>query len=126
MASILGALVYLYCSSGCRAGVVASALTFHPPSPPQYDFEEEEIENASDSADSSPPAKKQYNLLLAKDLPQVPREVARSYTSHLITTATGTFVPLVLFYHKDAHFTLIVSHGNASDIGAMFIFYAVL
>lgn len=120
MANILGALAYLYCSSGCRAGTVASALTFHPPSPSFYDFEEKKEGRAGEKYGSG------YKLLLAPDLPAVPREVARCYSCHLVATATGTFVPLVLFTHEGAHFTIVVSHGNASDIGAMFIFYALL
>lgn len=124
MANVLCALVYLYCSSGCRAGTVASALTFHPPNPAYYDFEESE--KSSQVGDKAGEKYTKYKLLLAPDLPAVPREVTRCYSCHLVTTATGTFVPLVLFTHEGAHFTIVVSHGNASDIGAMFIFYALL
>ena len=132
MAKVICALVYLYCSSGCKAEKVASKLTFHPPTP-YYDFETIEDEGGGDGQRTDGRelrkdkiAKEKYKLLLNPDLPAIPREVSRCYSCHMILTSTGTFVPLMCFTHKDAHFTIVVSHGNASDIGAMFIFYAML
>ncbi len=121
MSKIVGALIYLYCSSGCKASVVASTLTFHPPEQ-YYDFQALESEDG-DHVGTAPCL---YKLILSPELPPVPREVARSFSCHMIPSRTGTMVPIVLFTHTDAHFTIVVSHGNASDIGAMFIFYAML
>ena len=66
MANVLCALVYLYCSSGCRAGTVASALTFHPPNPAYYDFEESE--KSSQVGDKAGEKYTKYKLLLAPRL----------------------------------------------------------
>jgi len=37
-----------------------------------------------------------------------------------------TLLALVCLRHKDAKFTMIYSHGNATDVGAMFLVYTML
>lgn len=45
----------------------------------------------------------------------------------MIPTATkGTCIPIVYFPTPNARHTIIYSHGNATDIGAMYSFYVAL
>jgi|MDTB01.2.fsa_nt_gb hypothetical protein len=125
MAQIITALLYLYCGSGCKASVVASALTFHPP-PPYYKFEAADEDGRDKEGQPLKLEKRRYRLRLSPELPSIPSDVVSRYSCHTIVSNTGTVVPLVLFEQHDAYFTIIVSHGNASDIGSMFIFYAML
>jgi hypothetical protein len=39
MGGVVSYLLSLYCKSGCKASVVAAALTFFPPEPPLYRIE---------------------------------------------------------------------------------------
>ncbi len=125
MAQIIAALLYMYCGSGCKASVVASALTFHPP-PPFYEFECADGDGKDEKGQVKRLVERKYRLKLSVELPAIPNEVVNRYSCHTIVTSTGTIVPLVLFEQHDSYFTIIVSHGNASDIGSMFIFYAML
>lgn len=111
--NIVGALLYLYCRSGCRADVVASALSFHPPEP-FYDIEEEEgSEGSGQSA----------RLLLNSELRYPPCE---NLTAHLLTTKNKTKVPVLCFRVEGAKLTVVFSHGNATDCGAMYILYFMI
>ena len=108
----MGQLSYLYCRSGCQASVVASHLTFHPPKPSFYKFKYNE-ETATYSIEFSP----QANTV------KWPKE---NMIVELLRTKTKTTIPLVCLKHKNARFTIIYSHGNATDVGAMFFMYAMI
>jgi hypothetical protein len=110
MGGVIGQLSYLYCRSGCQASVVASALTFHPPNPPFYKF-------VYDEATST------YTLEFATQANAVKYD---DLTVELLRTSTHTTIPLVCLRHKGAKYTVIYSHGNATDCGAMFFLYAML
>ena len=44
----------------------------------------------------------------------------------MLETKNKTTVPIVCFRVKNAKYTIIYSHGNATDIGAMYIRYQLL
>ena len=110
MGGVIGQLSYLYCRSGCQASVVASALTFHPPKPAFYKIKYDETA-CTYSINFSP----QANSVSYEDI-----------TVELLRTKTNTTIPMVLLRCKDAKFTIIYSHGNATDVGAMFFMYAMI
>ena len=112
MGGVVGQLSYLYCRSGCQASVVASHLTFHPPKPSFYKFKYNE-ETATYSIEFTP----QANAV------KWPKE---NMIVELLRTKTKTTIPLVCLKHKNARFTIIYSHGNATDVGAMFFMYAMI
>lgn len=108
MGNIVGALLCLYCRSGCQASVVASALTFHPPKS-TYDVEKDENSDT-------------FRFLLIED---IPRHITyRGLTVYLITTIKSTIIPVMCFHVPNAKKTIIYSHGNATDLGGMFHMYA--
>jgi len=109
--SIISALLYLYCRSGCRADVVASALTFHPPSS-FYDFEE--VEGGEG----------QWKLVLSSEL-RYPK-FDNQLLVRLLTSKNKTRVPVLCFRMPGAKLTIIFSHGNATDIGAMYILFFMI
>ena len=111
--NIIGALLYLYCRSGCRADVVASALTFHPPQPWYEVCDADEEEEGV-----------LYTLRLAPALQHYPP--FEGLTTHMLKTKNGTWVPLLCFRVTGAKFTLVFSHGNATDCGAMYVLYYML
>ena len=108
MCGVVGALLSLYCRSGCRADVVASALTFHPPEP-FYDFEEGEDGKLC--------------IMLCEELYYPAFD---GVTAHLLHTKNKTRVPVMCFRTPGAKLTVIVSHGNATDCGAMYVFYSMI
>jgi pimeloyl-ACP methyl ester carboxylesterase len=83
---------------------------FHPPFPPLYsiDYDDEA---------------KEHTIVFSEDLPVV---LFSTLKVDIIETATKTKVPLICLSLKDAKYTLIFSHGNATDCGAMYITYAML
>ena len=89
--SIIGALLCLYCRSGCQASVVASALAFHPPNPPYYEFDY----NSETS---------EYTFALANDVPTFEYENVKSV---ILETPQKTKVPLVILRHPKAKFTIL-------------------
>lgn len=110
MGGVIGQLSYLYCRSGCQASVVASALTFHPPDPPFYKLLYDEATATYKIEFSSHANSVQYEDL----------------TVELLRTSAHTTIPLVCLRHKGAKYTVIYSHGNATDVGAMFFLYAMM
>lgn len=109
MCGIIGALLCLYCKSGCRASVVASALAFHPPEP-YYEFKYD-LE------------KKEFTVNFSNELSPV------SYPNTRVTmieTKNRTKVPIIYLTHPEAKYTLLFSHGNATDCGAMYAVYVML
>ena len=111
--NIVCALLYLYGRSGCRADTVASALTFHPPVP-FYDIDEAGEEDEGNL----------HSLRLAPELQHYPPY--EHLTTHMLKTKNGTWVPLLCFRVPGAQFTVVFSHGNATDCGAMYVLFYML
>jgi len=109
MGTIVSQLGYLYCKSGCQASVVASALTFHPPMP----FYKITFNDATGV----------YDIEFS---PQTAHIEYEDLTVELVRTKSKTTIPILCLRYPDAKFTLIYSHGNATDCGAMFIMYAMI
>eukprot|EP01031_Cornospumella_fuschlensis_P024686 gene24686-29829_t len=101
----------MYCSSGCQASVVASALAFHPPDPPLYELAYDPSQNQM---------KVHFSDLLAPVRPNDFLEV------HVLTSKNFCKIPVFLLRHPQATEALLYSHGNASDIGAMYPVYALI
>lgn len=131
----LGVIGWLYCKSGCRASEVASFLAwvlthyhfcvgarstvgflflsywfrFHPPSP-FYDITYDEETDT-------------YSVAFSKDLPDVSYGNTKAT---ILETKTKTKVPVLSLIYPGATYTIIYSHGNATDIGAMFVMFAMM
>jgi len=165
MGNVISALLCLYCRSGCRASTIASALTFHPPLPPYYDFagakDDHGKEATAEYADDAEAGKDKaaggggsssgngigigsgsgsgsgltktpagvagpQTTVFAPDLPTMPKHLVELHTAHMLVSANGTMVPVMLWTSPKAQFTIIVSHGNAADLGSMFYFNCLL
>eukprot|EP00598_Pedospumella_elongata_P016688 CAMPEP_0185015372 /NCGR_PEP_ID=MMETSP1098-20130426/99803_1 /TAXON_ID=89044 /ORGANISM="Spumella elongata, Strain CCAP 955/1" /LENGTH=360 /DNA_ID=CAMNT_0027544495 /DNA_START=153 /DNA_END=1236 /DNA_ORIENTATION=- len=110
MGGIISALLCLYIRSGCQASVVASALTFHPPDP-CYRIEYDEESG-------------HYALYIGDDSADVTR--SQNIKVELLTSRTKTKIPVVVLTHPNAKYTIIYSHGNATDCGAMLPMYKMI
>lgn len=110
MGGIVGVLISLYCRSGCQASVVASALAFQPPVP-FYTIEYNEETQS-------------YTILLSPEVQGMPYD--HEYVVDLLETVKHTKVPLLCLKYPGAKFTLIYSHGNATDIGAMYPMFVIV
>ena len=86
-----------------------SICRFHPPSP-FYKIKYNELTGAYDIEFSPLAAHIDYENL----------------TVELLRTKTKTTIPVLCLRYPGAKLTLIYSHGNATDCGAMFIMYAML
>jgi hypothetical protein len=172
MGQIVSALVCLYCRSGCKSSVVASALTFHPPDP-FYSLQDESKgakavpagkegggAGTGGSADKSKVAATvnssiagmEYRPCITTfhaDLQYLSDTVKGQHQAFFVTTSNGTQVPIMVWGAKpktktasatnsrassassgnpttSAQFTIIVSHGNAADLGSMYVFYSMM
>eukprot|EP00735_Rhodelphis_limneticus_P010230 TRINITY_DN2950_c0_g1::TRINITY_DN2950_c0_g1_i1::g.4025::m.4025 TRINITY_DN2950_c0_g1::TRINITY_DN2950_c0_g1_i1::g.4025 ORF type:complete len:343 (-),score=54.54,sp/Q5ZJX1/AB17C_CHICK/35.35/1e-49,Abhydrolase_5/PF12695.2/2e-24,Abhydrolase_6/PF12697.2/2.7e-14,Abhydrolase_1/PF00561.15/6.9e-06,Abhydrolase_1/PF00561.15/0.069,Peptidase_S9/PF00326.16/0.00016,Hydrolase_4/PF12146.3/0.0018,Abhydrolase_2/PF02230.11/4e+03,Abhydrolase_2/PF02230.11/0.034,LIP/PF03583.9/3.1e+02,LIP/PF03583.9/0.13,FSH1/PF03959.8/0. len=137
-------LLGLYCRAGCDAKKVSAALTYLPPHPPSYEFIEKvkkvkkslpdvfgnpEISPAEPTAETAVPEKpdpiKEFS-----DARLLEYGVMASQTANLkilgLLTVRGQRIAAFLFENKQAEYTIIYSHGNATDIGEMFPFFADL
>lgn len=99
-------LCSLLCRARCDARLVASALAFAPP-PPSYTVEVDPPRwvvspDDEDDDDSS-----------SSVLPYEHTHIA------VVTTSDGVPIPLFVLRYPGAHFTLLYSHGNATDAGLM-------
>lgn len=94
--------------------MVASALAFHPPEP-YYLIEKKKGE--SEEYDS-------YSLSLSSQVHNVPFPGLQ--VTMIPTKTKNTEIPILFFPTMNAKFTIIYSHGNATDIGAMYTFYIAL
>lgn len=63
---------------------------------------------------------KQYNIVFSDDVPGIDPRFKGHIIIDIISTKTKTQVPVVCCKVEGAKFTIIYSHGNATDIGAMF------
>lgn len=82
------------------------------------------------------------NVTFSPQLGPVPATMTDRMEAHLIVSATGTLVPLMMWRKPPTHsvtgrgaaastatcaqYTVIISHGNAADLGAMFGFNDML
>ena len=108
MSGPVSALMTLLCQSGCNPGAVISALSFHPPKPPYYQI----VENIEDGKKS---------LTLADDVhPVLKFATGTIRVERLVDKSEGCDIPLVAFLVPNAKYTLLYSHGNATDIGGMY------
>ena len=106
MSDVVCELLKLLCYSGCNPGSVVAALSFHPPNPPFYLFSEPTTADGTRKIRLSP----EVHPVLAFPGGQVRVE-------RLLDTTMGCDVPLICFLVPDAKFTLLFSHGNATDLG---------
>lgn len=139
MCGIIGTLLYFYCRSGCQASVVASFLAFHPPES-TYDVVETESEstvNANQITDMKFTKKndkyaiidvednehKCYGFVFLEDIDQlhpIGCIITGNPSTHIITTATKTKIAVLYFQYPNATKTILLSHGNATDLGGMY------
>lgn len=110
MGGVVGALLCYYCRSGCQASVVVSLLAFHPPDP-SYDV----IKNQETG---------EYEFVLFEEISR--KELLENYSADMVVTSSKTSIPVLCFRCPGAKFTIIYSHGNATDIGGMFVMFAIM
>ena len=84
-------------------------IRFHPP-PPFYKIRFNDLTGAYDIEFS----------------PLAPHMDYENLTVELVRTKSKTTIPVLCLRYPGARMTLIYSHGNATDCGAMFIMYAML
>eukprot|EP00606_Chrysophyceae_sp_TOSAG23-5_P000974 GSChrysophyteH2.ASY1.ANO1.1173.1 assembled CDS len=193
MGNIVASLLGLYCRSGCKSSVVASALTFHPP-PPLYTFNpapgdrdrgtttstsrsssgngsgsgsgsgnkgssrEKESHGSEDqlplsssttsttSAATAICSGHRCRLTFIEELEaHITPSMRQRCHAYMVTSSRGTFIPVMVWAAgrssgtggnsgnggnavKDAprKHTILFSHGNAADLGAMFLFFDML
>ena len=110
MGGVVCRLSVIFCCSGCQPSLVASMLAFHPPDPSYKFVLNEET--------------KEYEVILLEEFECNVSSFA--IKADLVSTATGTKIPAICIKVADAKKTLLYSHGNATDIGAMFIFFVAV
>jgi hypothetical protein len=125
MWNVICALVYLFCRSGCRATSVASALTFHPPDPPHYEFitiddgiksgscesiGESGLKGSGNDQDQMSQQSSdviKYSTVFSPELPHIPAHLAALHSSHLLETEAGTHVPVMLWVNPNAQVSVV-------------------
>lgn len=119
--NIICALVKLYCRSGCSGKVVAAALAFHPPNPPFYTIDEVKDAGTGDGKESRSQTKYKCELH-----PEIELGISRALSIsevtrhvHTVQTKSKSRINVMFFLHPEAKITVLYSHGNATDIGAM-------
>lgn len=84
---------------------------FHPPDPPSYRIDKDEESG---------------KYVLSCEASETRPDLCRGLFVDVVTTSSKTKIPIICFRHPEATLTLIYSHGNATDLGGMFIMYAVM
>ncbi|ETW01294.1 hypothetical protein, variant 1 [Aphanomyces invadans] len=108
MGGVAGSLFMLWVRSGFSSATVASALTFFPPSPTYGLVKQADGATAVDHyIDANVPFSSTASLAVVR-------------------TKRGQEIPCFVFRHPEATFTMIYSHGNATDCGGMFLRYLSL
>jgi len=103
MGGVVSQLCYLLVVEyKCRPSKVASALTFVPPNPPFYAIRETQDGTLQWALDP---------IVVESQFPGV--EI------NIMKTSRGSYIPGFLFTTPNAKLTVIFSHGNAADCGAM-------
>lgn len=110
MGGVVCRLAIIFCCSGCQPSLVASMLAFHPPDP-SYKF----VRNDRTG---------EYDVVLKQNMESgIPRFDSKAV---FVTTSTGSKIPVICFSSLGTKKTLLYSHGNATDIGVMFLFFVIL
>jgi len=107
MGGALSQLVCIFLRSGCSGSDTASSLAFHPPRPAFYSI------TYDDKNDK-------YNIILASNIPY---QVDRGLKVEFLKTKTNTYIPVIYIKYSESSKTILYSHGNATDIGAMYSLY---
>jgi len=107
MGGVLSQLICIFLRSGCSGSDTASSLAFHPPNPAFYTITYDEQNN-------------KYNMALASNIPY---QVDKGLKVDFLKTKSNTYIPVIYIKYSDASKTIIYSHGNATDIGAMYSLY---
>lgn len=113
MCGVVGALICIYCRSGCSGSTVASALAFQPPEP-FYELDYDETTKKCDIRFTSELETLLTNVHMIDNI------------SATIVKANSSMIPICCIRSPDAEFTIVYSHGNATDIGAMIMVYAMM
>mmetsp|Transcript_18135 Transcript_18135/g.33508 ORF Transcript_18135/g.33508 Transcript_18135/m.33508 type:complete len:329 (+) Transcript_18135:101-1087(+) len=111
MGGVLSQLCYLLVQHRCRPSSLASSLTFVPPDPPYYVLKEKGDGSGGLECELDP-------IMAGTSFPGV--EI------NILKTSRGTYIPSFLYRHPQAQLTVLFSHGNASDCGAMWERYVGL
>ncbi|CAK4620478.1 hypothetical protein LEN26_016305 [Aphanomyces euteiches] len=109
MGGVVGSLFMLWVRSGFSSATVAAALTFFPPEP-TYTIERDESDTNC----------KIHHLINENERHKSAAKVI------MVRTKQGNEIPCFVFTYPEAKFTLIFSHGNATDCGAMYLRYLSL
>eukprot|EP00611_Tribonema_gayanum_P001243 TRINITY_DN1091_c0_g1_i4.p1 TRINITY_DN1091_c0_g1~~TRINITY_DN1091_c0_g1_i4.p1 ORF type:complete len:276 (-),score=9.41 TRINITY_DN1091_c0_g1_i4:1091-1858(-) len=108
MGGVVSVVVCLLCRNGCSASNTASELLFFPPTPPCY-----KIVPKGGSNDGE----EDFDFVLDEMLEQVIFEGG----PQVVKVKTRRKKTVVVLWYKSpyARYTLLHSHGNATDLGAM-------
>ena len=126
----VNALLRLYCKTRCNGKLVAAALSFHPPTPPFYNFvpittqqqqkngrsKTDDNDNDNDNNDTI------YNTLLRHSMIFDECVIMADIVPEvylLPCPKNNTHLAVAIYTHPAPTFVLLYSHGNATDIGAM-------
>jgi fermentation-respiration switch protein FrsA (DUF1100 family) len=111
MGGVVSQLCVLLVKNQCRPSVVANALTFAPPDPPYYELRSPAGSAAGSAAGSDALEWALDPLVAGSEFPGV--------KIWILKTALGSYIPAFFFAHPQATLTVLFSHGNAADCGAM-------
>ncbi|KDO31213.1 hypothetical protein SPRG_03831 [Saprolegnia parasitica CBS 223.65] len=114
MGGVAGTLFVLWVRSGFSSATVAAALTFYPPLS-TYTLEKD-----------AATAKEAYPLYNVTHFVAAHARLVAAARVFMVPTRPGNEVPCFVFRYPEAEFTLIFSHGNATDCGAMYSRYIAL
>mmetsp|Transcript_16092 Transcript_16092/g.20178 ORF Transcript_16092/g.20178 Transcript_16092/m.20178 type:complete len:297 (-) Transcript_16092:181-1071(-) len=103
MGGVPGTLLCFWCKGGCSTARVAGALAFFPPQEESYSLETD-------------PASHKISFIVNPALEPVPFEKVEAV---VLTTKRRKVIPAVVYRVDGAKKTIIYSHGNATDLGAM-------
>lgn len=133
MCNVVCQLLYFYFRSGCRASAVASALTyafnrfniwfyvilrrFHPPDP-YYRIAQVTLPTSANSTPTSTTTT--HTITFSSEIPSI---TYPGLQIHFLPVGKHSIL-LLYFPSPQATATIIFSHGNATDCGAMFAYYA--
>ncbi len=94
MGGVLGALICIYCKSGCSGTAVASALAFHPPIA-YYDV-------VKDNNDG-------YSIIFSDEVQDsiASFQGFESLNTYVLTTKTNTKIPVIHISIPNAKYTIL-------------------
>jgi len=102
MGNVVGVLVCLWCRGGCSVQKVSAHLTFFPPEP-MYSFTEN-------------PETKELAFVLDSSLQLLPYSSTKAFK---IRTKNRNEIAVLWYPVQGAEYTIIYSHGNATDLGGI-------